>query len=258
MRSITGILTFIVAMTPACALRPETSIPRSGQVTSNQGRTETKEPTLDQNPLTPLPQKPEQLKASNIEFYGSALLNRNSTTKNDSGRMIPPYYSAEISGGLNKEPHVGDDVAIIPLIEGIEPFFLAIRSAEMKSEACSDGEYWEVKFDPIKSRKVLDAKPREGRADEYPFDIFLIYPAVDFAKNIAATDLQTKDLPNGIVPIVVHVAIDIDADGKPDLLEVHYCCGKPRKPAAECDLTCTKMYRKFAGKWKLTDEDQPC
>ena len=175
--------------------------------------------------------------------------------------MVTPFDSAEVLGSLNKSPQVGEKVVIVPLTKGIDPFTLEIRSSERRSFGCSEEkekEAWEVSFAPITARNVLEHRPGEGRAEEYPFDVFMIYPSVDFAKVVSGSDLRAEDLPGGLVPQVVHAAIDLDDDGKPDLLEARFCCSHPTKPSKECDLTCTKTFRKTSGKWKLITEDQPC
>lgn len=209
-----------------------------------------------------LPQVHDGEKAPAVESFGTFDLMRTSTNKDSAGIMVPPYDSAEVLASFGKEPKIGEKVTVVPLTSGIEPFYLTIRGSAMKSEGCTEEDekpFWEVSLDPITSRQILAAEPREGRSGEFPFDVFLIYPAVAFAKNVPEAEWKKGLLPAGIATETVWAAIDIDNDAKPDLLDVRFCCKAPtQKIGDKCDLTCGKTFKKSGGKWNLLNESQPC
>ena len=197
MRNPKGALVLFFALGIACTSPPVETNTKNHQANVVQNVVANRVEIV-YTPLTSLVQVPDQSKASGFEYFGSGIFIRNSQTKNDSGRMIPPYHSAELTAGLTKAPVIGDKVTVVPLIDGIEPFLLPIRSSDSKSEGCSEEdqeEYWEVSFEPIRSKRILEISAIEGRADEFPFDVFVIYPAVDFARQIPAGDLRPEDLP---------------------------------------------------------------
>jgi len=67
-------------------------------------------------------------------------------------------------------------------------------------------------------------------------------------------------LPDKISSRTVEAAIDLDNDGKPDLLQTVFCCSKPNETwnkDIDC-YVCEKTFKKINRVWKLMDFVAPC
>jgi hypothetical protein len=188
---------------------------------------------------------------------------RKSNKENEYSRMIKPFYEAEIGIGLDKEPKIGEKVTVIPLQVNLEPFQLSITKTEKKEVPCT-GErkefYWNTDLEIVTNKEILEIDPIKNRAEEFPFDVAVIYPKVDFAKNIKNSELSKDMLPNKVAVNTVVAAIDLDNDGKPDLLETVFCCNNPSDTFNEKNdcYTCQKTFKKINNNWKETNFEKPC
>lgn len=196
-----------------------------------------------------------------IQTVGDGKVLRISDNKDEDGWFLPPWKEVKITNlyGFKTKPVVGDRVTIIPLDVDIAPLELRIVKTE-KREGCDEQSppWWEVELELIKQKVFFDIAPRPKIAEQYPFDVCVIYPAVRFANQVRRASLSRTMLPTGIAIKTVKAAIDITDDGKPDVLVVDYCCGNPRKSAEGCDYTCGKTFKKIGNTWKLIDTSTPC
>ena len=197
-----------------------------------------------------------------IQTVGEGSVWRRSDNKGQHGNFLPPWKEIQITNlfGFKERPLVGEKITVIPLDVNIPPLELKIVKADKKANACEDGlpAAWEVELQVVREKSFSDAEPAPNRSAEYPFDVCLIYPAVKFVNPIKRENLSSSMLPNGIALSTVKAAIDLTNDGKPDVLIVDYCCGNPNKPAADCDYTCGKTFKKTGNAWKLIDTSSPC
>jgi hypothetical protein len=196
-----------------------------------------------------------------VQTVGEGVVWRISDTKGESGNFLPPWKEIQITNisGFDKKPVVGEKVTVIPLDVDIPPFELSIVKAEMR-QGCSEqsAASWEVDLEPIKQKIFFDMAPGPNRAEEYPFDVSVIYPAVRFANHLKRESLSRNLLPKAITMKTVKAAIDLTNDGKPDVVVVAYCCGDPRKSAEDCDYSCSKTFKKIRNTWKLINTSSPC
>ena len=187
---------------------------------------------------------------------------RRSDNKDEDGNFLPPWKEVEITNvyGFNKKPVVGENVTVIPLDVDINPLELRIVKAEKKENPCDEQlpALWEVELEHINQKVFFNIPPRPKRAEQYPFDVIVIYPAIRFANQLRRASLSKNMLPNGVAINTVKAAIDLTDDGKPDVLVVDYCCGNPRKSAENCDYTCGKTFKKIGNTWKVIDTSAPC
>jgi hypothetical protein len=200
----------------------------------------------------------ENISTSEIKIIGEYALIRNSDAKDENGWMLPPYKYAEVKIGLYHQPQIGEEITIVPLNVKIEPFQLKITNAtKTKNQGCVQNEkkefFWAVETEKITSREVLEVNPvNKGYKNEMPFSVFAIYPAIKFAKSLNKLTLSKKSLPKSVLIENVESAIDLDNDGKPDLLSVSFCCGEPNKVKVEkCPFVCKKYYKKNSKTWEL-------
>ena len=177
---------------------------------------------------------------------------------------MPPFETAEIGIGLYQKPKAGEKVTIVPLQVNLEPFQLSIlKSDKQKNEGCDTGGierkfFWNVELEKIINKEILEIKPIKYDNQELPFEVFIIYPAVEFAKNLPSEELKQEMIPKGVTISTVEAAIDLDNDKKPDLLYIEFCCGDKSKRADNCDYNCLEWFKKFNGIWKKVDSANPC
>ena len=198
----------------------------------------------------------------NIQTIGQGIVWRTSENKDEHGSFLPPWKEIRITNifEFKRTPAIGDKVTVIPLVVDIPPLDLKILKAEEKKNACDESmpDWWEVELEPIKLKEFFEIMPIFNRAAEFPFDVVIIYPAVRVAWQIKNDQLTRAMLPQGVSINTVKAAIDLTNDRKPDVVIVEYCCGRTKKPAAECDYTCGKTFKRFRNAWKLVDTSAPC
>lgn len=194
-----------------------------------------------------------------VQTVGEGIIWRRSEHVGQHGEMLPPWNEVVVTNifGFKKKPARGAKVTVVPLDVGLEPFELAITNTKPGPQ-CGEPSWWEVELAPVKNRRLFAIRPRAGRAEEFPFDVCVLYPAVRIARQIPRVQLRTKSLPRGISIPTVKAAIDLTNDGLPDALLVEYCCADPRKPPGDCDYTCGRTYRRMDGVWRLVDRSSPC
>ena len=197
-----------------------------------------------------------------VQTVGEGVVWRISDNKGEQGNFLPPWTEVKITNvsGFNKKPAVGEKVTVIPLDVDIASLELRIVKAEKREDTCDRRvrAWWEVELELVKQKVIFDIAPGANRAAEYPFDVCVIYPAVNFANQIKRERLTKNMLPRGIAIKTVKAAIDLTNDGKPDILVVDYCCGNPSQSAENCDYTCGKTFKKIRNTWKLIDTSTPC
>lgn len=210
------------------------------------------EKTVQEKPLERLPKSSEKkIELPDVKDFATVDVFRKSN------------YEAEIGIWLDNEPKIGDKVTVIPLQVKLEPFQLAIVKTEKKEEPCTGEKkefYWNTELEKVTDKEILDISPIKDRADEFPFDVAIIYPSVEFVSNIESSKLSKAMIPNGVSINTVKAAIDLDNDGKPDLIEAVYCCSNPTETFnAENDCyTCQKTFKKINNNWKQINFEQPC
>lgn len=221
------------------------------------------EKSKEEKPLEKLTKSTEKIKLPKIKDFGVFDVSRESTQKNEGGQMTKPFYEAEIRISLKNQPKIGEKVTAIPLNVNLESFQLSITKTERKEEACTGDKkeyYWNTEIEKLTNRSILEIEPLRNRADEYPFEVAIIYPSVNFAINIKNSELSTDTLPKKVSLNTVKAAIDLDNDKKPDLLEILFCCSNPTETWNEntdCYI-CQKSFKKVSGFWKLVNSATPC
>ncbi|MCA1622824.1 MAG: hypothetical protein LC778_03335 [Acidobacteria bacterium] len=209
---------------------------------------------------TPAPRG--QIPMPDVKDFAIVDFVRSSDTKDASGIYQPPYRSAEISLSLEHLAKVGEKISVIPLQVDFEPFEMEIKKVEEITETGCDEEkpkrFWNVEFEKITRQDFLAVEPIKNRSGEFPFDIFVIYPAVKFARKLELHELKKEVLPKNVFLNMITAAIDLTNDGKPDLLEASFCCSKANKTPEDCDYTCGRTFKKTKGVWKQIKYLQPC
>lgn len=193
-----------------------------------------------------------------VQIIGEGVVWRISENKDQHGRLLPPWNEVKITNvfGFKKRPVIGNKVTIVPLDAAVAPLDLKIIEIKERKECGS--QWWEVELEPVKEKKFFEIAPGPNRAQEFPFDVSVIYPSVKSANQLNRDMLKQNMLPKGIILDTVKAAIDLTNDEIPDVVIIKYCCGNPKKAAEGCDYTCGKTYKKIGNVWKLIDSSAPC
>ena len=202
-----------------------------------------------------------QIQSPRVEIFRIETVFRRSDRQDEHGRGLPPWNGIEpLAFSADREPQIGQYVTVVPLEVNIPAFNMRIVSAEKKRDECDDNNlktYWESKTEGLNFREFFEAKPIAERAEEYPFDVVIIYPSVKYARAMGGKQIDKATLPKAVSPRTVKAAIDLTNDSIPDLLIVEYCCMN-RARSTNCDLTCSESYRRSARGWRLVSSNRPC
>ncbi len=183
---------------------------------------------------------------------------RVSENKDRHGSYLPPWIEVEISTYFKTKPALPSKVTVVPLDVDIDSFNWQIAKSERQEFGCEETKpyAWEVKLQ-ITQKEFFEFVPPPTRRTEVPFDVVVLYPAVEFARQLKKKQLTKQMFPRGTSINAVKAAIDVTNDQKPDILLLEYCCDNATK-STECDYTCGKTFKQVNGKWKLIDEYSPC
>ncbi len=200
-----------------------------------------------------------------VKDFGVFYVYRESDNKDVGGSPIAPFKSAEIKMVTDSEARAGEKITMIPLQVEVEPFQIAISKVTKKRyNGCDEPKkdfHFEIEFEEITDKIVLEAELVDNQGMER-FGVFTIYPAVDFAKNILPPTLKQEMLPKEVAIQTIEAAIDLDNDGKPDLLALSFCCADETKAVDstdnDCNYSCEKIFRKIKQSWKLIRSENPC
>lgn len=203
--------------------------------------------------------QPKSFQMPKIERIEKAMVWRISENQDKNGSYLPPWTEVKVSTFFETKPIADSKVTVIPLEVNIAPFDWQIAKSEKKEFGCDDAKpyAWEVELKPFTQQEFFSIAPLPNRAQEYPFDVVVLYPAVEFARQLKKEQLTEQMLPKGTSLNAVKAAIDVTNDQKPDVLMLEYCC-HDATIAEECDYTCGKTFKQVNGKWKLIDEYSPC
>ena len=242
---------------------PKSIITNQAQTTNQVNSTNKIDKAPEGKTLQKLPSQTKKIKLPLIKDFGVFNVFRISDNHDSNGRMISPFKSAEVKMILDNEAKATQKVTLIPLRVDIKPFQLKIlKVIKKENSGCNEPKkdfYFDVELEKITDKIVLETQPIKNRVAELPFDVFGIYPSVDFANNLTQPDLKQEMLPKGVAIQTVEAAIDLDNDDKPDLLFVSFCCDDETKvESTDCDYVCQKSFKKINRNWKLVISANPC
>lgn len=191
-----------------------------------------------------------------LQTIGQGVVWRTSQKQDEHCRYLPPWKEIKITNifEFKRRPATAAKVTIVPLAVNISPLDLKILKVEKKENACEGlPAGWGVELEPIQLKEFFEIAPTADRAAEFPFDVAVLYPAVKYARQIKKEHLARANLPKGVALNTVKAALDLTADGKPDVVIVEYCCDDTKKRADGCDYTCGKTFKRVPNTWKLVD-----
>lgn len=156
------------------------------------------------------------------------------------------------------------EVTLVPLGVELPAVTTRIGNTEAMENPCSESlpKLFETELTPINDTAWLNAPAmtQEKRYSENaPFDVCVIYPAVNSARALNRGLLESAKLPKKVLLHQIITALDVTGDNQPEVLLIEYCCDKPAAPRNECDLTCSAVYvREANGQWRIAETQTPC
>lgn len=170
----------------------------------------------------------------------------------------PPWSRVEIEGlrfGLRPTP--GETVTIVPRDPALPVLELSIVNVRTHG-APRDGipRWWEPVLAKVEDRAYFELRAPRDRRPEYPADVVVVYPATPSAVLLDPKAVSPDDLPPGVLPKGVELAVDVDGDGRPDAIESTVCTENPKK--AKCfEATAWEVHRREGDGWQLVHRFEP-
>lgn len=269
-----ALIIFAIVLLASCSYQStntDVAIANDGKTEITNSTSETAEnseaETVKANENAPLPDKKFSLPT--VKKFGVYSVIRNSDLTNESGQQTSPFKEVEIPAIYWKEkPETGKKVTVIALDTKFLPLELSVRDVRRTkneyTESCGQDKnesFWKVELDRLENKEMLEMKPViKGNADAYPFEVVVIYPAVEFARQIKPDKIEKKNLPKDAKIKEVTAAIDLTNDGIPDLIELKYCCERSKsRDDKTCEYSdCGQWWKKVGGKWAKTYDWSPC
>jgi hypothetical protein len=174
------------------------------------------------------------------------------------GSNLPPWTEVLVLPYFKTKPVLPSKVTVVPLDVDFDSFNWQIAKSERKESGCDETKpyAWEVTLQ-LTQKEFFEFVGTPTRGGEFPFDVVVLYPAVEYARQLKKKQLKKQMLPQGTSINVIKAAIDVTNDQKPDILLLEFCCDNATK-TTECEYQCGKTFTKVNGKWKLINASSPC
>lgn len=196
----------------------------------------------------------------------TGVVQRTPTSRAADGTARPPWKQVDIAKvGLRGEAEKGKPATIVPFSEKADAFQLAILDVQKRNSCAATGKpWWSIKLPPAKRPDLRGIAPNRYRDADKPIDAAVIYPAQENALFIEPLLIPKSDIPDKFLPKTLVGGVDLNGDGKSDLMFLEYCCRDRTKTVPECIATCTRVYwlkkdeKTKKESWKLIGRLAPC
>jgi len=196
----------------------------------------------------------------------TGVIQRTPTSRSADGTARPPWTRVDIAKiGLRGEAEKGKPATVVPFSEKTEAFRLPIVDAQKRSTCAATGKpWWAITLAPAKQEALRSVAPNRYRDADKPIDAAVIYPAQENALFIEPILIPQSTIPDKFLPKTLVGGVDLNGDGKSDLLFLEYCCRDRTKTVPECIATCTRVYwlkkdeKTKKESWKLIGRLAPC
>jgi hypothetical protein len=187
-------------------------------------------------------------------------VSRTSPTRNAHGLHWPPWTSAKVSTVVPRPAKVGDAVLVLPLAP-LAPVTSKVARVQAQPAIDAGGPTWVIDID-VTNRAFLEAKSRGERSDEVPFDVVVVFPAIEGAR-LVPRKTALADLPRAASASAstLKAAVDLTGDGKADAALFEYCGDHPAERFTtdlRCGFRCQATFLRLGGKaWALVADECP-
>jgi hypothetical protein len=191
---------------------------------------------------------------------------RTPSSRSADGTARPPWTRVDIAKvGLHGEAEKGKPATVVPFSEKTEAFQLPILDAQKRSSCAATGKpWWAITLAPATQAALRSVPPNRYRDADKPIVAAVIYPAQKDALFIEPLLIPKSDIPDKFLPKTLVGGVDLNGDGKSDLMFLEYCCRDRTKTVPECIATCTRVYwlkkdeKTKKESWKLIGRLAPC
>lgn len=149
------------------------------------------------------------------------------------------------------EPSIGSHALVLPYPEG-EAVELAVEAADRDQDAVEP--IWYVRLEDGRGTSLAKLKAPPERRPEAPSNAVVLWPAPE--GGATRTTPKEEDLPPEVALEIVKAAVDLDADGRPDVLVVEHCCGN-RRSSESCEYHCGETWQRVGEAWRRCRVWQP-
>lgn len=187
------------------------------------------------------------------ERFGAALLSRERDSASSATRIRP----AAVIYGVSR-PNMRGQATVIPYDPALPTIQVAIKGigARKGAECTSKREYyWLLDLADISDGAYLAYRAGQGG---HIGDAVIVYPPRPQAKAMDKDRVAPAELPRGYTPRQLANAIDFDADGRADYIEVSYCCIRAREAACSSGDRCRKAFRRNPRGWSEIWHREEC
>lgn len=187
--------------------------------------------------------------------------------KLEDGRKNEGWKHAEvIEASMPFMPDTAEQVTLVPLTNDLPSINLSVRGAQ-RTLGCGK-EIYRLEFSPIHHPSYLNAEAPPKKREEYPFDVGIVYPALQpagLAESVPVGDLSAHQLPGTFALETVKAAIRIDGQNHLSALVFRFCCdsdgqispAKANSSGLSC-MTCSATYLWSRNHWEVVDSGSPC
>lgn len=189
------------------------------------------------------------------------VVRRTAVARGPDGIPRPPWKRIDITGvGFRSAPKSGTTVTVVPFSPKTQAFELKVETVRRGGICAPNRTPWHaIGFAPANRPDLGKVAPYPYRAPDVPIDAAVLYPVAKKARLLPASSVKQTGMPKGFLQKTVRGAIDLDDDGRPDLLFLEYCCRNRTTVFPSCLATCGTVFRKDeSGNWKVLGRPGPC
>jgi hypothetical protein len=150
--------------------------------------------------------------------------------------------------GLPRRPEPSSEGWLV--LPDVSPGLVSVQIGLVEPAEHPDGA-WNAGLTPLGESQLALPAGRQASG-------LLLWPAGDIAPT--RVEPGPHALPFGVLPESIRVAVDLDADRQPDLLELEYCCKAPWRTDA-CEYICGSYWQRSGPEpgdaWARCDVTQP-
>ena len=166
----------------------------------------------------------------------------------DSPSGKPPWVTAQIiSAPFGVAVEKGKSVSLLPVDSTAPPVTATIRAVTIRDEFVDEGiaPWWAVDIGPIVHPAYVSAG--DVNAPALAFKVVVVYPAMTDAKRIDPKGWVAELSPPTSIE-AIKAAVDVNHDGRPDIVERSVCTQNPRRPSCG-EATAHEILRREGQTW---------
>jgi hypothetical protein len=202
------------------------------------------------------------LPAAAQQSLGFGYIERKGTEAGE-GKEVPPWTRIRIHGGfvaLPAKKMLTGEATIVPFDPALPPINLAIKTLHpYQREECT-GEMSKTRsidFPDVTHEAYRSYVGPDAAHQNSPGQVLIVHPVARKARSLPKQSVAAGDLPRGYPLATLDAAFDLSGGGKPEAVQLTYCCKNPRFDQDQCKkadkegigVTCTALFHKTKAGW---------